>query len=65
MVYGASPHCYYGFTDMEPKAGHVLFTSMLMVEGAQLLGTAIQVKKTPSWPRSWGHFQLFIAVFPQ
>ena len=27
---------------MEPKAGHVLFTSLLMIEGAQLLGAAIK-----------------------
>ena len=34
--------CGYGFTDMEPKSGHVLFTSLLVLEGAALLGAAIQ-----------------------
>ena len=24
-----------------------------------------QVRKTPSWPRSWANFKPFLAVFPQ
>jgi hypothetical protein len=40
--YSSTPQCFYGFTDMERKSGHVLFTSLLVVEGAALMGAAIQ-----------------------
>lgn len=33
--------CMYGFTDGEHKTGHVLFDSLLLVEGAQLMADAL------------------------
>ena len=41
LVYTAGGHGMYGFTDGEGKAGHVLFTSLLLVEGAQLMADAL------------------------
>lgn len=37
----AGPHCMYGFTDGEHKQGHVLFDSLLLIEGAQLMADAL------------------------
>ena len=33
--------CMYGFTDCEHKRGHVLYTSLLLIEGAQLMADAL------------------------
>jgi hypothetical protein len=41
LVYATQPHCMYGFTDMEPKQGHVLFTSLLVIEAGVALSAAI------------------------
>ena len=37
LVYATRPHCMYGFTDMEPKQGHVLFTSLLVIQAGVAL----------------------------
>ena len=39
---GSAP-CMYGFTDGEHKLGHVLFDSLLLVEGAQLMADALRL----------------------
>eukprot|EP01045_Picozoa_sp_COSAG04_P016205 COSAG04_NODE_1335_length_7178_cov_14.567679_7_plen_1040_part_00 len=41
LVVAPTPHCMYGFTDMEPKQGHVLFTSLLVVQAGFALSAAI------------------------
>ena len=41
LVLAPGGHCMYGFTDGEGKAGHVLFVSLLVIEGAQLMADAL------------------------
>lgn len=41
LVFTPGGHGMYGFTDGEGKAGHVLFDSLLLVEGAQLMADAL------------------------
>ena len=41
LVTAPTPHCMYGFTDMEPKTGHVLFTSLLVIQAGHALSRAI------------------------
>ena len=42
LVTASSPHCMYGFTDMEPKQGHVLFTSLLVLQATHALANAVE-----------------------
>ena len=42
LVTASRPHCMYGFTDMEPKEGHVLFTSLLVIQAGVELATAVE-----------------------
>ena len=41
LVYTPGGHGMYGFTDGEGKVGHVLFDSLLLLEGAQLMADAL------------------------
>jgi hypothetical protein len=41
LVTSPGSHCMYGFTDGEHKMGHVLYTSLLLIEGAQLMADAL------------------------
>lgn len=50
LVTTGSPHCMYGFNDLEPKRGHVLFTSLLVVEGAALVAKAVRAAAARNVP---------------
>eukprot|EP01050_Picozoa_sp_SAG11_P009883 SAG11_NODE_963_length_6375_cov_6.744105_2_plen_1331_part_00 len=41
LVTSPGTHCMYGFTDGEHKMGHVLYDSLLLIEGAQLMADAL------------------------
>jgi hypothetical protein len=46
LVTAPSPRCMYGFTDMERKQGHVLFTSLVTVQAGSALAAAVGAAAT-------------------
>jgi hypothetical protein len=58
LVVAAGGHCMYGFTDGEHKAGHVLFDSLLLIEGAQLMADALRAAAAKNIPGCEGSKRL-------